>query len=112
MARDIKTIQNVTGVVQKIIFEDRIETILPYATRDVPIELAIAFRARRPGHVIEYTPAIVPAPLPGESMVWLANATGNPWLPKKLVEKVVRKGEEQAIELDNPLREPRCFSAG
>jgi hypothetical protein len=102
----LTTIQNLTDVAQKVIWDDRIEVLQPYSTREVSRGLAMAFIERRAGYVVEYVPAVVPSPVEGDARVWIANATGNPFLPKKLFDKVVRKGVETIIELDNPLCTP------
>jgi hypothetical protein len=101
-----RTVQNLTPVVQKVVWTDRFETIQPYSVREVPVDLGQTFVDRRPGMVVWAEKAAVPRLQAGERPVWVANATGNPFLPKKVYDKIVRKGEEKLIELDNPLCTP------
>jgi hypothetical protein len=106
----VMTIQNLSNVIQKVIYSDKIEIIQPYGMRDVPRALGIYFLEKRPGIVIEYTAAVIPEIGANEKWAWVANVTGNPFLPKKVYERIVRKNEEKVTELDNPLALPTPLS--
>jgi hypothetical protein len=104
MAKTVTTIQNLSDVEKKVIFRDRIEKLLPYNTREVHPLLAAKFFEVFPHDVVEYSPAKMPQPEPGEDIIWVANMTGNPFVPATVTLKRIKDGQEIDYVVPNPLR--------
>lgn len=105
MAQTLISTQNLTAQPQKCFWNGRIYVIQPYQVREFIDDIAYAFFEQRSGFVVEYKPVELPEPGPRDKLVWVANNTGNPFLPEKVQLKRFRKGEEELYEVDNPLRE-------
>lgn len=106
---NIITLHNTSDVPQHVFYNERRETIYPKTTRALPEGLAREFLAQRGNYVVIYRPIVVPN-LEGAKKVYVANATGNPFLPEKV--KVSRKHRGDWIEEEkpNPLRIPFLIS--
>ncbi len=114
-ARKGKTIEleNITDVPQRVYDTEgvagpagRMHEIPARQYRGVSEELAAIFLRERAGYVVEYMPTPMPH-IPGEEQVWIANATGNPWLPTTVKAMRIHKGEEIEIEVPNPKATPK-----
>lgn len=103
-------IQNLTAHTQKCFWNGMIYSINPYQVREFIEGIAYAFFDQRPKFVVEYKPIELPEPAPGEKLVWLANNTGNPFLPEVIKLKRYKKGEEEEFEIPNPIREPAAIT--
>lgn len=100
------TLEN-TGDIPQWVVMDNHEWVLPeYGVLDFPKGVANEFIAQRSRWVREYQPIKLPEPAPGEASMWIANMTGNPFLPAKVKDVRITRGKEEDIELDNPLRNP------
>lgn len=99
-------LKNRTGEVQRAFVDGNIEQLLPYQTGNFSPEVAAAFLEQRRGFVSKHVAARIPTPLPNEQIIWIANVTGNPFLPERVTLRRYKKGEEEEYEVDNPLRTP------
>lgn len=70
-----------------------------------PKDVATAFLTQRGRYVQVYKAVYIP-PSPGEDLVWLANVTGNPFLPETLTKTRFdrQRGFEESFEIPNPKR--------
>lgn len=71
-------------------------------------DLAGMFLDKCGRYVVRYVPSSIPV-VQGEPTVWIANCTGNPFLPKTVYAKRMKKGEEIDVEVDNPNGKPRVI---
>jgi len=71
----------------------------------VEANLADRFLTDRPRWIQEYEEQPIP-PVPGEPEVWVANCTGNPFLPAEIKVSRVTKGAQDDYTIANPLRTP------
>jgi hypothetical protein len=76
-----------------------------FQVKEMEEDLGILFLDQRPRIVVEYVPAAIPV-RDGEVKVWIANGTGNPFLPPKVTLTRVEKGETKKYEVDNPVAKP------
>lgn len=107
------TIQNLTDRRQSIFDTEGILgtpgkrfDIEAYQTMDVEADLAGLFLTHRPNAVQEYVPAQIPDK-PNDPKVWIANGTGNPFLPDTVKVSRIVKGERVDIEIPNPVKRPQ-----
>lgn len=98
-------LHNNSDVAQHIFFDKRRETIYPRQTRAFPRDIARQFLEERGQYVRLYVPTKIPQ-MDGFGYVWIANATGNPFLPKTVALRRKVHGKWEDYEKDNPLRNP------
>jgi hypothetical protein len=102
-------LQNTTDVEQSVYFNGRRYTIPPQNIETFPREIAMEFLAHRAQFVSVFTPASIPRALEGENLTYIANVTGNLFLPLKVRVTRYHKGTEEEIEIDNPMRIARVI---
>lgn len=110
--RDLVEIHNSSGVVQSVFDAEgmagpagRRYDIAAHGNLVVSSALASLFTGQRQGYVVRRTIAEIPR-VPGEPIIWVANVTGNPWLPKEVKLKRINKGVEEDYLAPNPLLDP------
>ena len=104
------TLENISDVRQWIVVDDQEHSIPEYGILDFPEDIASVFLAERPRWVREYQPTPLPAPNPGEAIVYLANMTGSPFHPPTVTLTLWRRGKEVDETHPNPLRSPRVIT--
>lgn len=104
------SIQNLTDEMQQIWLDGEAHVLYAREIRPVPDTIADGFLDQRPKFVREYSGVICDIRRPGEPLVWLANVTGNPFLPKIISRIRVVKGREETFEKVNPLTIPTVFT--
>lgn len=103
------TLYNHTEIDQHAYTEDgKRYTLAPYQIQPLPSDIAELFLRQRAKFVQRYAAMSLPT-VPGEDEVWMANNTGNPFLPAKIKVKYFDKqtNEEKTTEIDNPLRKAK-----
>ncbi len=105
MAQSVIVLQNTSSTPQHVYFDDKRWTLYGLQTLPFPKEIAEVFLQERSKYVHKYVASPVPR-IQGAMEVWMANVTGNPFLPETV--KVWRKikGEMTELEKPNPLRTP------
>lgn len=105
---EVVVLRNITDVPQHIFVNDRRETIHGQQTRALPGNIAKLFLEQRGKFVIRHEAPRMPV-MPGYSGVWLANGTGNPFLPAKISIQVHDKRTNMYVDelVDNPMRRPQ-----
>jgi len=98
--------QNMVDIEQFVYVEGRKWTLAPFQISPLPERVAREFRRERARYVRQYArePGYIEQ---GEPITWMANATGNPFIPDKIEREVVRKGVVSYEEIDNPIKRPR-----
>lgn len=108
---DVSTVAlyNTTDVEQAAYTPDgKRYTLAPHEVRPLPRDIAEAFLLQRSKFVQTYQAVYIP-PSPGESVSWIANATGSPFQPEILKRTKLNRqtGIEDVYEVPNPLRTAR-----
>jgi hypothetical protein len=84
-------------------------TLHPQEMRSFPVEVARLFLAQCSHWVSEYTEQELPRKQ-NEAIVWIANMTGDPRLPKEVSRSVSRNGQDTTVMMPHPRREPQALS--
>lgn len=103
------TLYNTTDIEQTAYTQDgKRYSMAPHEVRPLPRDIAEAFLMQRSKFVQTYQAVYIP-PSPGESVTWIANATGNPFQPDVLKRTKLNRqtGIEDTYEVPNPLRTAR-----
>ena len=107
--KKVVELKNNVGVPSKIWVEGdngRVDeyVIPPFEVGQFEPDIAKKFLDECGGTVVEYSVDSVPGK-PGEPQVWIANGTGNPYLPREIILPSFKEGEP-AIRAPNPNLEP------
>lgn len=99
-------LQNLMDNEQFVYVDGKKWALAPFQIGYLPEKVASAFQKERGQFVRSYArePGYIEQ---GEPIVWIANMTGNPFLPDKIEREVVRKGKVEFETIDNPLSRPR-----
>jgi len=105
----LETLQNLSNVSQHVFVSGVRHEIPPHEARTFEDEVVQEFLAQRTRYVRRFEGRKDYTVL-GDKPVWIANATGNPFVSEKIKRVVIRKGEETEVIQDNPLRKPKAVS--
>lgn len=94
-------LQNITDVPQRAFIGQTYEVLQAYETRPLPADWVKAFLEQRSKYVREAADEAVPN-IHGEPLAWVANMTGNPFIPAILKRSVWDKATNQEIEQEYP----------
>lgn len=99
-------LENMSEYPQSVFDEEGVRHTIPeYEVRTFSEDIGEKFLAERTQFVRMFTPTIIPSK-PGMPTAWVANMTGNPFLPSEVeVERVIH-GELTKIKVPNPLKVP------
>ena len=102
------TLYHHSNIHQHAYSDGRRHTMQPFEIRVLPPDVAQLFLAQRGQFVQPYVVASIPR-IEGEPLVYLANVTGNPFLPEKVKTTYFdrQKNIEVEQEVTNPLRQAR-----
>lgn len=102
---DTITLYNTTDIEQTAYTPDgKRYSLAPHEVRPLVRDVAEAFLTQRSKFVQTYQAVYIP-PSPGESITWIANATGNPFQPAELVRVRLNRqtGIDEEFKIPNPL---------
>jgi hypothetical protein len=104
---EVFTLRNVSDTPQHVFINDRRETIHGLQTRVLPLDVARLFLEQRGKYVVKHESPAIPV-MAGFGSVWVANLSGNPFLPEKVTVKVKDRRTNMYVDelVDNPLRKP------
>lgn len=106
---DVITIQNGTDVEQAAYdVSGKKHVLIPHAVLPFPTAVARLFLEQRSSYVSVWKSVRVPPAKAGEQIVYVANVTGNPFLPQTVDWKYLDKATklERIEKIPNPLRTP------
>jgi hypothetical protein len=109
MSGDVIRLQNLADTAQKVFSDDgKMIIIPPYGVEAFRESVARLFLKECGKHVQVFRETVF-EPMPGEPNVWIANVTGNPFLPKEApdVEYDPLRKKEIEIRIPNPNKRPR-----
>ena len=107
MAQDnLLAIESTSSITQTILYKGEQYSLQPYSVQSFTADVSNAFLLQRPRHVREFVDVVLPPIEPGQSVMWLANTTGNPFLPETVQVSRVVRGERVQVDIPNSLREP------
>jgi hypothetical protein len=109
MAREMIELHNTMGAPAKVWIvrdADKIDeyVIPPQMTFPFQPDVAEKFLREYPGSVVEFRLPNLPD-IPGKSRKWIANGTGNPWLPTEIFIPGLKE-TDAPIRIPHPNREP------
>lgn len=76
----------------------------PFTSQPFPRRIGELFLSKCSHAVRRYSPVKLPGGDPDDPTVYIANMTGNPFLPATIKVQRVHKGEHISVEVENPLR--------
>lgn len=109
MSAEVLTLINGSDVPQSVYDPNgRRHTLEPHQVLPLPGKVAKQFLDERGKFVTIWKPVSVPFARPGESVVYIANVTGSPFLSEKVAHKYLDKATklEKVEMIPNPLRVP------
>jgi hypothetical protein len=104
-AENVIRLKNNSTAIQSVFVDSIRHDIYPHTVKSVNEEVASVFLNERSQYVSVFREVEVPH-IFGERIIWVANASGNPFAPKTITLKRKHKGEDIEYEAPNPLSIP------